>query len=142
MNKTIMFAAAAMVAMPATTVFAADMKAVSTSVVTIGALPEGGYVSASVVAYGEPPAPKAEEKRRFEVGFVPSVPPAPNAEIAVEEKAAMTVETGTEPAKAGMGEGEGQTEVSTEKTASVTSVTSENDGAERIDVEGMKLRTE
>ncbi len=139
MNKTIFFvaAAAALLAGPAA---AAEMKPVSPSVVDIGALPEDSFVSASIVAYGKPPEHKAEEKRRFEVGFVPTVPPPPNAEKTVE-KAASTVEADGKPVEAAM-EGSAPADVARdEKTASVESTDTES-VEEGVNYENMNLRTE
>ena len=134
-RKTVVMSLAA--SLLAGSAMATELKPISDSVFSADGLPADAYTSASIVAYGEPPKPEAEKKRRFEVGYVPTVPAAPNAEQE-DAKADMAPPEGMEePMKADAGSDELKGSVSSEKTSAVT----END-SEEIDAENMELRLE
>lgn len=127
MKKTmILLATAATVVMTGSAIAAETV--VSKSVVTVDGLPADAYVSPSVVAYGEPPKPEPEKQRRFEVGFLPTVPPPPGAANGEEEKAepAMAVE----PMKASADGAEAE------------DMADEMNATGEVDVENMELRLE
>ncbi|MEX0344869.1 MAG: hypothetical protein AB3N20_08105 [Rhizobiaceae bacterium] len=144
MKTSILFLTAAFALAPLTSV-AGEIKAESDSIYSIDSLPAESYTSASITAFGEPPKKEKEVKRRFEVGFVPKIPPAPNAETDDDDRAAAT---NTEmPVNADMGEGVVEPEFSTDelkgtsdgdKTASIVV----EGGEHQIGAEGTELRSE
>lgn len=142
MKKTAIFLAMAASTVAMGPAIATEEKAVSDSIVEIGGLPAGGYVSSSVVAFGEAPKPEPEAERRFEVGYLPSIPPRPGAKKA-ETKDTMTMfDDEAKPMKAGAAEDMNEG-ADGEKTASVTPDAQESsivDG--ELDTENMELRLE
>ncbi len=146
MNKKIKVLSMA-ASMLAGSAMAVELKPISDSVFSADGLPEDGYTSASIVAYGEPPAPEPEKERRFEVGFVPTVPAAPNAEQE-EAKADTAMPEGMEePMKADAGEdGQKQASAADEMKGSVsdekTSAVTEGGVTKESDAENMGLRLE
>lgn len=83
-NTIIILSAVALVAVSGVAA-AKDAKPASGSIISVDGLPADAYTSASIVAFGEPPKPAEEVKRRHAVGFVPKIPPLPGT--VVEEPA-------------------------------------------------------
>ncbi len=128
MKTSILFLTTAFALAPISGV-AGEVKAESDSIYSIDGLPADSYTSASITAFGEPPKKEKEVKRRFEVGFLPSIPPAPNAGGGEDDTAATRTEM---PAKADMGEGAVEPEFSTDELKGTT----DNDKTASIVVEG------
>ncbi|MEZ5810711.1 MAG: hypothetical protein R3D45_04775 [Rhizobiaceae bacterium] len=151
MKMVRIFMAAAVASTLAGGAMAAEVKQVSVSIVSIGGLPADSRTSASVVAFGEPAKEKPEERRRFEVGFVPTIPPAPGGDA--EEKARKDVasagdkapmEASAEDMKAEDVVVELKGTTDNEKTASIKADEKPAVGGmvTEINTEGMELRVE
>lgn len=144
MKTSILFLSAAFALAPVTGI-AGEVNAVSDSIYSIDSLPADSYTSASITAFGEPPKKEKEVKRRFEVGFVPTIPPAPNAEKDDDDRAPVI---NTEmPAIADMGEGAVEPDFSTDELKGTTdgdktaSIVVEG-GEHQIGGDGMEPRSE
>lgn len=127
-NTIIIVTAVALVAVSGVAA-AMDAKPASGSFISIDGLPADAYTSASIVAYGEPPKPEEQVKRRHAVGFVPKIPPLPGSvveEPVAQDAVEMTPVDEAEEAASG------------EKTASI------DDGADADEAEAgdMELRLE
>lgn len=142
MNKTIILLASAAATALSSGAFATETKRLSDSIVSIDGLPAGSYKSTSIVAYGEPPKAKPEMKRRFEVGFLPKIPPAPNAEEeAMVDDKAMPADAAEKTMKADMGDSGTEGAASSEKTASIEGGEGGENDVTQINLDGMELRT-
>lgn len=142
MVKVLMVTAAASVL--AGSAMASDMKQVSVSIVSIDGLPAGSRTSASVVSFGEPAKESPKEERRFEVGFVPSIPPAPGGEVETAANKDATPVADGAPMKADVDvttELKGATD--NEKTASIEADDQPaGGGISEVNTEDMELRLE
>lgn len=142
MKKTVIFLAMAASTVAMGPANATEQKSVSDSIVQIDGLPAGGYVSSSIVAFGDAPKPEPKAERRFEVGYLPSIPAPPGGEKA-ETKDTMTMsDDDAKPMKAGVAE-DMKEGADGEKTASVTPDAEEGSVVDgELDTENMELRLE
>lgn len=125
MKTSILFITAAAFLAPASG-FAAEVKAQTASVSSIEGLPSESYTSSSITAFGAPPEEKEEQKRRHAVGFVPKVPPPPDAEGEKADKKVVASEP--MPANAQMDTELDISELKGTKDTNETSPMDEGDG--------------